>query len=109
MIYQQVDFNSFVKAFKEADRGDQFSIECLKMLYDYIEDLSNDMGQDLELDVIALCCQYAEYNKEDFLNDYSFDGIDCIDSLEQAILDGDIDCIIDYHLGNDILLVNSNY
>ena len=108
MIYQTVDFNSFVKSFKEAGRGDQFSIDGLKMLFDWLEGIYGG-GDDFELDVIGLCCQYAEYSKEEFLNDYNIDDIDCIDSLEQAILDGDIDCVIDYHLGEDVILVNSDY
>ena len=36
--------------------------------------LGEDIGQPIELDVIALCCEYAEYdNLEEFQTDYSED------------------------------------
>ena len=36
--------------------------------------LGDDLGKEIELDVIALCCEYAEYdNLEDFQADYSED------------------------------------
>lgn len=109
MIYQTVNFNIFAKSFKEYGREDNFSSQGLEMLYDYIDDLSNDIGQDIELDVIALCCEYTEYTREEFLSYYRIDGIDCIDSLDQALIDGDLECVIDYDLDNDIILVISNY
>lgn len=109
MIYQSIDFNGFKEAFSKAGRSEQFSAEGLKLLYDYLEDLSNDSGQDLELDVVGLCCQYAEYTLDEFLDDYSIDGIESTEDLEQALLDGTIDCVMAYRLVNNIILVNNDY
>ena len=64
----------FIDAFKKMGRTDNFSTSGLIALYEYLEMLGDDLGQEIELDVIALCCEYAEYdNLEDFQADYSED------------------------------------
>lgn len=109
MIYQTIDFNGFQNAFDRYGRSAQFSSTGLELLFNYLEELSNDTGQDIELDVIALCCQYSEYTKEEFLNDYTIDGIDSIEELEQALIDGDLDLVIAYVIDSNIILVNNEY
>ena len=108
MIYQTVDFNSFVKSFKEAGRGDQFSIDGLKMLFDWLEEAYS--GDSFELDVIGLCCEFAEYTPEEFLSEFDLDeGIDSVEELKHALDSSAIDCVIDYNLWKDSILVNNNY
>ena len=64
----------FIDAFKKMGRTDNFSNSGLIALYEYLEMLGDDLGQEIELDVIALCCEYAEYdNLEEFQADYSED------------------------------------
>ena len=58
--------SQFRDAFRQADRQDQFSYEALNMLYEYFEDIDPDM----ELDVIAICCEYAEDTLEAIANNY---------------------------------------
>lgn len=71
-IIEEVSFSRFYDAFN--CRRDNFSGEGLKALYDYLEELSEGTGADLELDVIALCSEYAEYrNGTEYLDDYSTD------------------------------------
>jgi hypothetical protein len=48
--------SQFRDAFRQVDRHGQFSYEALNMLYEYFEDCDPDM----ELDVIAICCDYIE-------------------------------------------------
>ena len=63
----------FIDAFKGM-REDNFSNSGLIALYEYLTMLGDDLGQPIELDVIALCCEYAEYdNLEEFQADYSED------------------------------------
>jgi hypothetical protein len=59
----------FERAFAAADRKDNFSYEGLNLLFDYLEELDPDM----ELDVIALCCDYCEDTMEDIIHSYSID------------------------------------
>ena len=64
----------YIDAFKKMGRTDNFSTSGLIALYEYLEMLGDDLGQEIELDVIALCCEYAEYdNLEEFQADYSED------------------------------------
>ena len=62
-------------------RPDAFTYEALKALYDYFIDYEESTGDEIELDVIAICCDYAEYTKEKLLDEYSYLG----DSLETII------------------------
>jgi len=68
----------FSDAFQKMGRQNQFSYEGLDALFDYLEMLEDDIGEPIELDVIAICCEYSEYdNLEDLKEDYS-----CINDME---------------------------
>ena len=72
---QSINEYDFLKAFKEC-RPNNFSRAGLFALYDYLEQLEDDIGEETELDVIALCCEYAEYDslaefREDYGEDYN--------------------------------------
>lgn len=65
-------FDDFKKAFEEMDRIEQFSEEGLKALFDYLEEFEKDTGIEIELDVIALCCDFTEYEDfDEFKENYS--------------------------------------
>jgi hypothetical protein len=59
----------FERAFKNFER-DNFSYDGLKALFEYLEEYEDSTGEEVELDVIALCCEYAEY---DSLSEYNDD------------------------------------
>ena len=82
MLVKYVSFNDFLEEFRRYGREDQFSYEGKKALFDYLEELSEDMGEPIELDVIAICCDFTEYSSlEEFNNDYSY-SIGNIDDIE---------------------------
>ena len=65
-------------------RTDNFSFKGLVALYEYLEMLGEDTGQPIELDVIALCCEYAEYdNLKEFQADYGED-YETIEDIQNA-------------------------
>ena len=71
---QSINEYQFRDAFHKMGRGEQFSYDGLTALYNYLEQYEDDIGEEIELDVIALCCEYAEYDSlEDFQADYSED------------------------------------
>ena len=73
----------FVEAFKEL-RPNNFSKAGLFALFDYLEQLEDDMGEEIELDVIALCCEYAEYDSlEEFQEDYGKKDFKSIEDIEE--------------------------
>lgn len=67
-----INEDQFVQAFKDYGRENQFSYEALKALFEYIEEYEDSTGEETELDVIALCCEFTEYEDlEEFQNAYS--------------------------------------
>ena len=62
---QTVTEQSFVDAFVNMNREDNFSRLGRIALYDYFTELEEDCGIEVELDVIAICCEYSEYADED--------------------------------------------
>jgi hypothetical protein len=86
MIYSTIDNASqFRDAFHHAGRGDQFTYEALGLIFDYL----SDCGSDVELDVIAICCEFSEDTYESIAYNYSID----IDGLN----DGEIkDTVLSY-------------
>ena len=68
----------------EAIRPDNFSNEGLNALFDYLEDLEESLCEEFELDVIAFCCEYSEYESiEDFQDNYG-DDYETIEDIEEA-------------------------
>lgn len=58
---QTITETDFIRAFHDCSRGTQFSHAGLVALYDYLTELEEDCGIDIELDVIALCCEFTEF------------------------------------------------
>jgi hypothetical protein len=67
-----VNLHSFRNAFQSV-RPDNFTYEGLEQLFDYFESYEDDTGEEIELDVIAICCEYSELSLEDFKTAYSYD------------------------------------
>ena len=59
----------FRQAFHDYDRGNQFSYKGLGVLYEALERFAEDTGEEIELDVIALCCDFAEGTAEEIARD----------------------------------------
>ena len=66
---QSVNMYDFEREFKRFERNN-FSYDGLKALFGYLEEYEEGTGEEIELDVIALCCDYMEY---DSLNEYNND------------------------------------
>ena len=72
----------FVNAFEKL-RPDNFSYEGLESLYNYLTDYERDTDTEIELDVIALCCDYSEYkNLDEYKKNYS--SINSIKDIKDA-------------------------
>ena len=66
-----VNIYDFRRGFEDSDRKDQFSYEGQEALFDYLEQFEDDTGEEVEFDVIALCCDYTEFdNLQDFKDAY---------------------------------------
>lgn len=78
-----VSFYGFKRAFIDACREDQFSYEGLSRLFDHLEQMESDNGEEIELDVIALCCDYCEDDIESIASSYSLDLSECENEDEE--------------------------
>ena len=57
-----INQSHFVSAFKgNSERKNQFSYGALCALFDYYEQMEQDTGEEMELDVVAICCDWTEY------------------------------------------------
>ena len=83
-----VSQSEFIDAFRRCDRYDQFGYDALVSLFDYLEQKEEDCGEEMELDVIALCCDYSVDSVADIASNYSID-IDGMDDDEarEAVLE----------------------
>jgi len=79
-----VYLSDFRAAFNRAGRGDQFSYEGLELIYDYLDEYERDSGEEIELDVIALCCEWAESTPAEIIDQYDTD-LDTEDMTEDEI------------------------
>lgn len=83
-----VDIYQFRNEFQSI-RPNNFSYEGLTVLFDYLEQYESDCGEELELDVIALCCDFSEDHYSDIAANYDIDLSDCDDDEDklQAVID----------------------
>ena len=96
-MIQTITKSDFTTAFHKMGRGEQFSYAGLDALFDYLKDYEDSTGEEIELDVIALCCEYAEYdNLADFNEDYGeeYQSIEEIEHATQVIVIDDSSFIV---------------
>lgn len=61
----------FHNAFTDSSYRDNFSYQARKALFSYFEQIEEETGEEIELDVCAICCDYTEYaSLADIQNDY---------------------------------------
>lgn len=78
---QTINESQFVDAFREMNRTENFSYAGRLALFEYLESYEEETGQEIELDIIALCCEYCEYDSlEEFQANYGED-YECIDDI----------------------------
>jgi hypothetical protein len=72
----------FIKAFDRMNRSANFSVEGRKALFDFFEEQDPAM----ELDVIAICCEFSEYGDlEELKADYSHSVPDGMEDDEDVL------------------------
>jgi hypothetical protein len=80
---QTINLSKFRGAFYSMGRSEQFSYEGLEVLFDYLEDYDEDM----ELDVVALCCDFEEaghyYIAKKYLDSAAYDEYKNLESEDQ--------------------------
>jgi hypothetical protein len=90
-IIQEIGFYQFKQTFKNANRSDNFSYQGLSVLFDSLEEYSESTGENVVLDVVALCCDYREESAESIAQDYNvdlseFEDIEDKEEKQQALI-----------------------
>ena len=114
MIKQDVSWWDFRRALQE-DQYCNWPIEAIEALFDYLEQLSDDIGEDIELDVVAIRCEWSEMHIQDMWDAYSHvfegegltveDDSDDYDKQLRVLQDHTtvLDIRRDTHMGNVVL------
>lgn len=87
-IIETVTESSFIDAFRGMDRMDGWTYNGLRALYSYLDDLSDDVGEHIDLDVVALCCEYDEHASAlEAAKEYGFEPEDDDEDKDESALD----------------------
>ena len=81
---QAVNFSKFIDDFNAYGRYNQFGYAALEVMFNYLEQLEEDCGEEIELDVIALCCDYSVDSPDDIAAEYGIDLSDCEDNQDKV-------------------------
>ena len=76
-IVKTFNESDFINEFKAYNRQDNFSAEGLRILFESLEQTAIDCEMNIEIDVIALCCEYDEDSVINLINLYDIDVTDC--------------------------------
>ena len=111
-MYQTVTYSMFVDAFRRMDRYNQFAAyfyenipvgayDALRLLFDYLE----DADESVELDVIAICCDFAHDTWSEIADQY---GLACI-NLRDMTQDECVDAVREYLEDRGMLIGETDY
>jgi hypothetical protein len=81
-IIQTVDKYMFVRQFEAYNRLEGYGVTALEHLFEYLDEFSDEIGEPIELDVIALCCDWHHYDtEEEALEEHD---VSSLDELEDS-------------------------
>jgi len=102
-LYQTVNVCDFHRAFETMDRDKQFSYAARIALFEHLEEQAFDNDMNIELDVIALCCEYTEFEDlDDFNQQYQLDCADLDEVREHTT-------VIEFHEYDPDQKLNQTY
>jgi hypothetical protein len=82
-MFIEVTESKFHDAFN-AVRPDNFSYDGRKALFEYLKGLEEE-NNPIELDVLALCCDYSEGSNENHLSNYRLESMEELVELTSVI------------------------
>ncbi len=81
-MFAHISRTDFHDAFRDYNRLENFSYEGRDALFEWLEEYEECCEEPVELDVIALCCDFSEYNNiEEYREDYGKDKDFTLDDL----------------------------
>ena len=70
MLTYNLCADEFITLFDEFDRSENFTRCARYELFQYLDDLSEDMDEDINIDIIGLCCEWSEYTVDELLENF---------------------------------------
>lgn len=68
-VYKQ----DFINAFKDSDSyKNNFTYDGLEVLFNGLEEFEEDTGEEMELDIIAICCDFSEMSINEIIDAYGY-------------------------------------
>jgi hypothetical protein len=86
-MFQRVTLSDFRDAFRAQGRRDQFSYDGLRVIFEWLEEYEESSDEPVELDVVAVCCDYAEMTPEEIIDAYGISFDPDVDDAEDVAVD----------------------
>ena len=83
-IIQTILQHQFIDMMQTA-RPDNFTVPALRVLFDHLDQVSDECSEPMEFDAIAIACEYSEMNAVEVYNRYTPDLN--LDDEDQALFD----------------------
>ena len=77
-LFQTVDSSDLYHLACKMRRDKNFGYNGWRAIGEYLEELSNDTGEDIEIDIISICCEYsmAESAEDAYIQYVHLHGVD---------------------------------
>ena len=96
--------------FRECGRENHFSYEGFNALYDYLNEYSDEVGEDFKVDVIAICCDFTEYSGwEELYGLYSYSYNNESKTFEELEKDNELDDFREWVQDRTTVIEVTNY
>ena len=83
-MYTRVTEDNFRNTFLTSDYKNNFSYDGLTALYDYFEELEDELNESIEFDYISIAGEYSELTIDELRDNYSINkDIDVIEYLQE--------------------------
>ena len=107
-IVKTITEDEFVQGFDTSNRSENFTFTARRALFDYYDELSEDCDN-IEYDVIAICCDWTEYTAGELFECYG-DGTtqyseDAFKDLLESLECDTTVITVDHYRGEDTYLV----
>ena len=83
---QRVTEDDFIRAFDDYNRSENFTVSARRAMFEYFEEYEEDIGEEIEFDVIGICCEFSEYRNLDEIREaYGLEEDDEIEDYTHVI------------------------
>ena len=64
-MYTELSKSEFIDTFRNSNTyKNNFSYDGLNALFNYLEQWEQEMGEDVEFDMVGICCDYSEFEDQ---------------------------------------------